>query len=515
MSESSDVAPSDSGMTRRSVLGGIGGTVAASALTPPVALAAKKDKDVQYAGKAYDPLTDKEQGDASAVLNVTDNGLKGRLEIAGFDIPIGRSGRIAGNNTHPTVETFRFEKDAKRFTVTEDGEELPLQATVSVLNGLVSGLVTRPSPKYGDLAFSLNPTEKGFSAEAIGNALRPDQKANIVPGFEKISMPQSGIPKSNSISNVRSLVNEKKQRPTRDHAGSDSSVTSDSSTSDVGTMTVEDNSDVGFLDATSGGETSMWDSYPDECIDGGGDRTMSWNLEFGTSGKVRYESDGSVWSDYDEIVSTNAKRWQMQAHFSQVPDTFVEDCDSDEGVPYQTKVEFKINQANDTSRNEVGLEQPEPNDKDDESSPDDGFMDLTLDIINSVSGPYGSVATTLVDYALAADSGTDLTVDNDTSYSEGGTDQQQYYWELPLDGYEDDPDGSDYFSDHTDNTAGVSIQVSNFTASGYTHDLDSDCMFTFGHLDYYDGVCPCPGSAYFKQETAYEWNYNSFTSVSQ
>lgn len=422
MDQKGDSVNSALGVSRRSVLSGIGGTVATGAITSTVALAKKEGKSVQYVGKSYDPLTDKEQGDASAALNLTRNGLKGRLRIAGFDIPVGQSNRITDGNNHEKVETYRFVRDEARLAVVEDDERLPLKGFVSILDGLASGLLTRPSPEYGNIAFSLNPSEQGFSAADIGRSLRPEQKVKGIPGAERVSIPATGIPKSNSINNVRRIVNANTQRPSGDSSGSGSTfdlVTADASANDIGTASVEDNQDVGFLDATSGGETTLTSYYSDECIYGGGDRSMSWNLECGTSGEVRRNTDGSIWSDYDEIVSTNAKRWQLQAHFSKVPDTYVEDCDSDDGVPYQTKVEFKIDQANSTDVNEVGLEQPEPNDKDDESSPDDGLVGLALDITNSVSGPYGSVASTIIDYALSASSGTDLTVKNNTTYSEG------------------------------------------------------------------------------------------------
>ncbi|WP_459190655.1 hypothetical protein [Halosimplex sp. J119] len=445
-------------------------------------------------------MTDKEQGDTTATINRTPKGLKGKLDIAGYNIPIGNKERVADENSHPDVETFSFVTDKDRFTVHEQGEKLPLEVRIDVLNDRITGTLTRPSSEYGSVAFSLNPSDEGFTHSDLKGVLRPEHATAQSDESEEITIPSEGIPTDNSIKNAPA---------SGDASTADDSVgTTDYTPSSVGGESNED--DVGFLDAdnTPGSITYNFD---DSCSEDS--TSTSWTYEFGTSADVRYDTDDSIATDYDEIAELGSyKRYQMQAHFSEVPGRLLLPCDQDmdKGLPYQTNVEFWATQAGDTEQNQASLSEPQPDGENNSSNPGDGIIDLGLDIVNSVTGVYGSVASTVIKFALNDSSDDGILVDH---YSEG--DQEEYYWNLPLDGGpEDDSEGNRYFPDHTENLAGASFQVDNGLPKGYTAELETRSQFEFAYIDYLGG-CPCPNfsTALKTTKTSVVKNSLEYTSV--
>ncbi|MFD2374118.1 hypothetical protein [Haloarchaeobius iranensis] len=134
------------------------------------------------------------------------------------------------------------------------------------------------------------------------------------------------------------------------------------------------------------------------------------------------------------------------------------------------------------------MSKPQPDGENDSSSPDDGIMNLALDVVNSVTGVYGGISTAVIKYALNADSNGGITVDYNSGYSNGG-DQEQYYWDLPLE--QNDEEGNVNFPDQTDNIAGASFKVENGMVSGWTAQIETRSRFEFGYLDYRTGRCPC------------------------
>ncbi|WP_135664439.1 hypothetical protein [Halorhabdus rudnickae] len=464
---------------------------------------AKSGIDRQFVGKSYGPMTDKEQGDATAILNHTPVGLKGKLHVAGFNIPLGKSDRLSDETDHPEVETFSFVTDDDRFAVTEEDEKIPLRVRIDMLGSRVTGTITRPSPKYGSVAFSLNPTDEGFSHSDLRGVLHPERVSTQSVRPDEISIPSEGVPTDNSIRNAPAAENTS--------TAENSVGTSDYITPPGGGGDNDD--DVGFLDAdntpTWGGERTH--TFEDRC--GEDSTSMSWTYEFGTSADVRYNTDGTIATDYDEIAALGGfKRYQMQAHFSEVPDRMLLPCDQDmeEGMPYQTNVEFWARQKGSTEQNEAALSEPQPDEKDNSPNPGDGILDLGLDIVNSVSGVYGSVASTVIKYALNDSSGSGIEVDHNRL-----GDQEEYHWMLPLDGGpEDDTEGNRYFPDHTENVAGASFHVENGLPPGYTAELETRSQFEFAYIDYLGG-CPCPSfsTALKTTKTSVVSNSLTYTSV--
>ncbi|MFD2374116.1 hypothetical protein [Haloarchaeobius iranensis] len=99
----------------------------------------------------------------------------------------------------------------------------------------------------------------------------------------------------------------------------------------------------------------MSEDFPSRCSDESAG--SSWTYEFGTSAQVRYNSDCTVATDYDEIAGTGGfKRFQMQGHFSDPPDPYANSCDQEYGIPYQTGVEFFANQTGGTEQNQASME---------------------------------------------------------------------------------------------------------------------------------------------------------------
>jgi hypothetical protein len=408
----------------------------------------------QFVGATYCPLTDKHQGDATAALNFSDGEVTGRLNAAGFTIPVGKTDPVSGQNAHPEVDTFVFEKTADRFTVEKDDQELSLHGRIDKSGQKLTGTLTRPSPEYGKIAFSFLPANRGFSAQGVANSLYPDGKRHLVADWSAVDIPETGIPKSNSIRNAPPKPEPK-----------------------------ADGGDVGFLD-TEGDTGSILNSLDSRCDQNS--TYMDWDYDFGTSAQVRYDGDGNVYTDYDEIAAGGGyKRYQMESYFTSAPSSLMNTCDQETGFPYQSEVQYEITHAGDTTINDASFDIPKPDDQNDTTTGGDGIVGLSLDIVNAVTGAWGGVATAVLNYALKSDSDSDIIVKDDIS-----GDSQLYEWYLTFDGYNDEGD-TPYFVDEPDNAAGASIQVENGSAPGQVHNLKSRSVFEFNHYRYYDGKCPC------------------------
>lgn len=439
-------------VTRRTVLSGLA-TAGASSV---VGIASAEPSGAeQFIGITYDPLTDKRQGDATATLNFSGKKVTGQIRAAGFTIPVGRETVVREQNNHPTVDTYVFEKTDDRFTVDRDGQTLGLHGRIDKIGGKLTGTLTRPSPEYGKIAFSFLRDQPGASVKAIASSLYPAGKRQQVSDHAAVTIPDTGIPTSNSINNA----------PPKPKVETDGG-------------------DVGFLD-TKGEYGSIYDDLDSRCDSDAA--YMAWDYSFGTSAEVRYDGSGQLYTDYDEISSGGGKRYQMESYFTDVPDPLVKSCDQEDGVPYQTDVEFKINHSGDSSANDFSFDIPRPDGENTTNDGGDGIVGLTLDIVNTVTGAWGGVGTAVLNYALSTDSESDVTVSKDNSYNSDG---QLYNWELVLDGY-NDAGNTPYFPDTSDNAAGVSIQVDNLSAPGKQHTLKSRSRFEFGHYRYIDGACPC------------------------
>ncbi len=462
---------------RRTLLNQTVGVLGAATLATSSAGAEKLGKR-RFVGKSYDPVTDKEQGDATATLELTENGLTGTLKLAGFVVPVGEDEPLEDVDSHPTASRYYFESRRPEHVVQEDGEDLHLKGYLETDGDTATGTLTRPSPGYGKIAFSLGATDRGFTKEAIGSALHPERFRGQVPGFDQIQIPATGIPRDNSIRNVSRMASSE-ETSTSDAKGEDlsESVTTDSVTTNA------DGGDVGILNRTSM-EGGITHTLPDRCDDDF--VNMTWDYEFSTSAKVRYDSSGNVESDYDEIIQSSQKPWHMDGFFEEIPDSLLMPCDQKSGFPHQAGVEAFIEHGPNNSNFNTELNNPRPDGQNNDTSPDDDMIGLVLDLVNSVTGPLGGVASIIVEYSLNGDA---MTSDDVQKNQDG--DQTQWHWDLPLTGLNEDSPGSDYFPDTTDNTAGVAIQVENPAGDGLTPELETRGGFQWSYYEYLGTDCPC------------------------
>jgi len=474
---------SDPSMERRTVLRGLTTTITASAIATT---AAATENGTQYTGISYCPVTDKQQSTATAVLNKTPNGLTGQLKIGGFDIKLGTNTPLQDSTDHPDATRYTFHSTTAANTITHNGEDLGLTGRIDSDGQTYTGIITRPHPKYGNLAFSLAPTAQGFSPDDIAATLNPNAFHPIVPGFDKITIPSTGIPTDNSL---RHLAHLEKTTTT-------TSTTNSETISTQGTAGGSSSSDpdVGVLDSKSN-DASLTESLESYCDDKyGGDGTMSWTLAPNITAERRYDATGDIESDYDEIIQTSAKIWRLQVYLDQIPDPIVELCDQKDYHPYQANVKFNVRHGFDTSTRQFRLQNPRPDDETDDSTDDsDGTIGTLLDIVAALGGPYASIANTVIDYALIDNPSSDIFTYDDSYYdpSYPSVSKEEFSWDIPLESYNENSDGSDVFADTTGNTVGVEFEISNKAGDGKTPEIESNGFYTWTYQTYVDGYCPC------------------------
>ncbi|WP_323174041.1 hypothetical protein [Natrialba sp. PRR66] len=469
--------------SRRSVLGSVAAASGTAAITSIGTVAA--DGPNKFIGKTYDPVTDKEQGNATAVLDFAPDGLKGTLSAAGFDIDLGVDEPLSdhGNNSNSSMYTFM--KNTDEYSVNYNGKNLPLHGRLDVIGSQITGTLKRPSAEYGPLAFSLSPISDGITAEDIGRALKPDRRREIVTGFSEVSLPKKGIPTSNS---VRNMYTSRKVEDNR-NIGDNTGLSSEIEPSD------DDEYDVGAIVRNLSPESSDYHFYPSRCDKDS--RTINWECQYATFGTRRYDSDGELMTSEHEIAFSNDKRWHMQLYFEDPPDPHVEPCDQDEGIPFQTNIEFWAGHSDESDLNDVEFRHPRPKDSDDDNGTNSEFLGTVLNIVGVVGGKWGQIGSTIVGYALLNGSGS-----SGPSVSDTGTgEKQEFYWDLPLDDYAADNTGNKYFPAHPDDAAGANITVDNKAGHGHYIDVRTRARFEWLHLEYYDAKCPCEHSGTFAKRT--------------
>lgn len=172
------------GFSRRQALRVVGST---ASVVPFVGRATAENSEQRYVGVSYSPATHKEQGEVFGSLNFRDGSVKGRLEIGGFNIPIGQDGREKPVEDDGLRRTYIIVKDQPAFV--RDGK--PLVVKLIRIPGRVYGYLSR-SETYGKLAFLMGP-KADYRPRDARNAL-PNKGAgrdNAPPE----QMPDRGIPK--------------------------------------------------------------------------------------------------------------------------------------------------------------------------------------------------------------------------------------------------------------------------------------------------------------------------------
>jgi hypothetical protein len=239
---------------------------------------------------------------------------------------------------------------------------------------------------------------------------------------------------------------------------------------------------------------------------------MSWTLGPNVTAERRYDAYGNIESEYDEIIQTGDKIWRLQVYLEEIPDPVVELCDQKDYHPYQANVQFNIRQAYGTTTKQARLQNPKPDDDtDDSDDPSDYTIGTVLNVVSALGGPYASIASTLIDYALTNNPPSSI-----FNYNDGyDQDREEYSWDLPLDSYNEDSDGSNVFADTTDNTVGVEAEIANKAGDGKTPEMEANGFYTWSYLSYVDDYCPCTQyNTTLKTNSAYFGTlYAEYTSI--
>lgn len=182
-------------LSRRKIVQGVTAVAGYSALGLSGAQNATAKSPRKYVGVSYDTRTHITQKEAQASLNYNANGeLKGSLKIAGYNIPIG-----AYEMEEPASATgmwsYWIEKTEKKF----QEQDQKLQIRLNFDGDHIVGWITRPSPEFARLSFSMNAVDNGATSGKIEQALNPK---NIDKFDKNPEIPAKGVPTATSMKNM-------------------------------------------------------------------------------------------------------------------------------------------------------------------------------------------------------------------------------------------------------------------------------------------------------------------------
>ncbi|ADE01654.2 hypothetical protein [Haloferax volcanii] len=185
-----------SNINRRRFVQGVSSTVGVSGLGVSGLGKASAEGAREYIGVSYDTRTHITQRKCTASLNYKPDGrLSGILKIAGYNIPVGSDGRIKPNSSSD-MWSYWIEKEEEKFQ--EDDQKLQIRLNFD--GDRMVGWMTRPTPKFAKLSFSMNAVDRGATMDKIESALNPKDLSK----FDKNpTIPQKGIPTETSIQNMR------------------------------------------------------------------------------------------------------------------------------------------------------------------------------------------------------------------------------------------------------------------------------------------------------------------------
>lgn len=185
----------DGTANRRTVLKGIG----AGALGGVTGIGAAAGAPTgRVAGISYDTLTGKAGGPVSGTVDVDDGRLRGRLDVAGFSIPLGELERLEDDGS----------KARARYAATLSGRkfragDVPLKVTVRREDDHFAGLLGRPDAEYGHLGFfvddeaRIDPTTVLSTREARGR---------WAEGPHTFEVPETGLPTDSGLDRLKELA---------------------------------------------------------------------------------------------------------------------------------------------------------------------------------------------------------------------------------------------------------------------------------------------------------------------
>lgn len=187
-------------LKRRTVLKGMGATAALG--TTGYGVLANRHKGA-VSGVGYDPLTNIVSGEISGRVVRDGDQLNGSLRVAGFQIPMNKLELVPQSQS--SADKFRARLTEKKFK--KEREPLDIIFWDDPDPAGLSGLISRPSPEFGDLGFYLRDAGSFNAKQAIKNE-QPRQKWKQHP--KPFSVPSEGLPTSSSPKAFQKFV-EKNQ----------------------------------------------------------------------------------------------------------------------------------------------------------------------------------------------------------------------------------------------------------------------------------------------------------------
>lgn len=188
------------------------------------------------------------------------------------------------------------------------------------------------------------------------------------------------------------------------------------------------------------------------------------------TGATAITANGSSSEDWNQIAEGETNIWKFWIHFRERPENLYHDgCTyyDDDFKPYPHNFNFHVYTHYDEDPSELWFPSWEPDNHDDDGS-DNDELDLVLDIINGVGGPYTTIGTAVVDYMISGDDSIDV------DESDLSTDLT---FDCPADGgYDALPREN---SDEA-RSAQVSVRIQNEYADGY-HSIYGIPKYTFGY----------------------------------
>ncbi|MEE6210229.1 hypothetical protein U3A55_08685 [Salarchaeum sp. III] len=446
--------------------------------------ATDQESNKRYVGYSYCPMTEQGQTTATAILDLNQDGLKGVLNVAGFRIPIGQRSRIDDSADSDNISKYHFSSNKEAHQEVVRDSTVGLKGYIQMTDSQATGVVSRPSGAFGDIAFTLGESSKGFTSELVKRSLNTAKRKVSIQSFDRMDIPTTGIPRENSFESLDVLDETSLDSGTaRRTAARSEKVDSRDGVSTESTS----GHDVGIFDQSNAGPNSLTHVFDDNCS--ASSATMTWEYEFATSSIIRYNQGSPAYgidTDYDEIEAQGGEKpFHLQAYFSDPPDPLVLPCDERPGYPYASKVEFWAQHDEENSYNKANLEDAVPNSTD--SQDPSLILDTVLNIISGVGGPWVAGVASIIDYALTLSDVNNGTIRRTTN--DGGI--RQWYWDLPLSYGGSNNPGNNFFPDAKNDTAGVKVFVENTAAEGIDVSIDTKSKMTWGYYDYTDGRCPC------------------------
>lgn len=186
------------GFSRRQALR-IAGSTATTLPLVGQTVASEGEGKRPYTGVSYSTLTHEVQRDGFSSLNFQENSVQGKLNVGGFEIPIGSNESMRTPSSSLDHDKYVVWKTQPKFT--EDGK--PLKVVINNHPRNINGYLSR-SGAFGDLGFTMGPDENDNPGD-VRKAL-PGKGKGVNNGVEQ-KIPDKGLPEYVPIDEHARMVN--------------------------------------------------------------------------------------------------------------------------------------------------------------------------------------------------------------------------------------------------------------------------------------------------------------------